>query len=89
MDIVFISGSIEVGCAEFGALENHTKELIDGSLKLPLVMKDMLKLIADIYPSTIHDVDIAAYSVHGKMVYTFEAPWLVDYTEPNLYLYRR
>ena len=67
MDTVFIGGNIELGCMEIGGrTEDHTKEMQDGSFKMPLVMKDMLVDIVNKTPSLLHDVGITGFCINGN-----------------------
>lgn len=57
-------GALEIGIKKQG----DTKEFSDGLLKLPLVMKDMLKFITDKHSAVRHDIAIVGYSIQGKII---------------------
>ena len=50
MDAVYVGGRKELGCMEIGHDVDQTKGLKDGSMKMPIVMKDMLLQIAEETP---------------------------------------
>ncbi|KAI9491022.1 hypothetical protein BDB00DRAFT_767813, partial [Zychaea mexicana] len=65
VDTVFASGPIELGCTEIGSKNDQTKTLTDGSLKMPLVLRDML-LDVTYAPSLLHRSHVVEYSMNGK-----------------------
>lgn len=66
MDTIYVAAEMELGALEIGGKKNDTKDLIDGQLKLPIVMKDMLKFIADKHPAVKEKVKIVGYNIQGK-----------------------
>lgn len=67
MDSIYVGAETELGVLEIGSRKNDdTKDLKDGYLKLPIVMKDMLKIIVDKYPAIKEKVNIVGYSIQGK-----------------------
>ncbi|KAI9269096.1 hypothetical protein BDA99DRAFT_479143 [Phascolomyces articulosus] len=63
-DTVYVYGSREVGCCEVGATKDQTKEFHDCSLKMPLVLRDML--LALTYDSSLlHKSHVIGYSISG------------------------
>ncbi|KAI9364102.1 hypothetical protein BD770DRAFT_309044, partial [Pilaira anomala] len=65
MDMIFKNESGEFGCAECGRFYdlNSTKELMDGSFKLPKIMKDMLAHVCNDAPSSIRKLEIAGFMI--------------------------
>lgn len=48
--------------------QRDTKEVPDGHLKLPVVMKDMLKFIINKHTTIRRDIGIVGYSILGKII---------------------
>ena len=66
VDEVYIGGDIELGCMEIGGSSaDQTKELKDGQMKMPYVMKDMLLDIANKSPSLVHKVH-TTYRIYSQ-----------------------
>lgn len=62
MDSVYLGADLELGALEVRSKKNDDiKDLSDGYYKLPIVMEDMVKNIADKYPSLRNDVKIIGY----------------------------
>ncbi|KAI9345952.1 hypothetical protein BD770DRAFT_413887 [Pilaira anomala] len=82
MNSVYIGAELELGAAENesrgkeyttqhpenGNKKDDTKNLSDGYLKLPIVMKDMLKNIVENYPEIRNEVNIIGYNVQGNLL---------------------
>ncbi|KAI9278969.1 hypothetical protein BDA99DRAFT_554561 [Phascolomyces articulosus] len=66
-DTIFNSGHIELGCTEIGAAKDQTKEIRDGLLKMPIVLRDML-LLATFSPNLLHQAHVIGYSISGGCV---------------------
>ena len=66
MDAIYVGERKELGCMETGNDEDQTKELKDGSVKMPTVMKDMLLQIVEETPLLLHKIDIIGYIISGK-----------------------
>ncbi|KAI9004825.1 hypothetical protein CLU79DRAFT_713434, partial [Phycomyces nitens] len=67
MDSIYVGADMELGALEIGGGKtNDTKDLKDGYLKLPTVMKDMLNDIVDKYPTIKEKVNIVGYNIQGK-----------------------
>ncbi|CEJ02601.1 hypothetical protein RMCBS344292_16601 [Rhizopus microsporus] len=60
VDMIFKSTSAELGCMECGRSDgvNTTKEMSDGLIKLPKVLKDMFISLYNIAPSLVNDFAI-------------------------------
>ncbi|KAG1076935.1 hypothetical protein G6F42_025183 [Rhizopus arrhizus] len=68
MDTIYVDGEMEIGALEIGNQKNDgTKDLKDGYLKLPIVMKDMMKTIIDKHPAMKKKVNIVGYNIQGKL----------------------
>ncbi|KAI9467450.1 hypothetical protein BDB00DRAFT_777725, partial [Zychaea mexicana] len=65
IDAVYIGGRRGLGCMETGSTVDQTKELMDGYMKMPIVMKDMLLQIVEEAPSLLHEIDITGYVISG------------------------
>ncbi|CAO3674989.1 unnamed protein product [Rhizopus stolonifer] len=69
MDSIYVGAETELGVLEIGSRKNDdTKDLKDGYLKLPIVMKDMLKIIVDKYPAIKEKVNIVGYSIQDNRI---------------------
>ncbi|KAL7310821.1 hypothetical protein PS15m_010265 [Mucor circinelloides] len=66
MDTIYAAAEMELGALEIGSKKNGIKDLIDGQLKLPIVMKDMLKFIADKHPTIKEKVNIVGYNIQDN-----------------------
>ncbi|KAI9491027.1 hypothetical protein BDB00DRAFT_767784 [Zychaea mexicana] len=62
VDTVFASGPIELGCTEIGAKNDQTKTLTDRSLKMPLILRDML-LDVTYAPALLKRSHVVAYCI--------------------------
>jgi len=68
MDTIYVDGEMEIGAVESGNQKNDgAKDLKDGYLKLPIVMKDMMKTIIDKHPAMKKKVNIVGYNIQGKL----------------------
>ncbi|KAG2224773.1 hypothetical protein INT45_005297 [Circinella minor] len=63
-DTIFKYGSEELGCSEVGAARDQTKAFRDCSMKMPLVLRDML-LSATYDSSLLHAAHVIGYSIIG------------------------
>ncbi|KAI9354383.1 hypothetical protein BD770DRAFT_367469 [Pilaira anomala] len=65
MDMIFKNESGEFGCAECGRFYdlNSTKKLMEGSFKLPKIMKDMLAHVCNDAPTNIRKLEIAGFII--------------------------
>ncbi|KAI9007868.1 hypothetical protein CLU79DRAFT_777690 [Phycomyces nitens] len=69
MDSIYIGAEMELGALEIGGGKtNDTKDLKDGYLKLPTVMKDMLNDIVDKYPTIKEKVNIVGYNIQDNQL---------------------
>lgn len=76
---------MELGAMKIGVNDDHTKEMEDGLLKLPTVMKDKVVLIVEKYPELKRDINIIGYQIQGaKLVYM-----KLDYPEGYICRIRR
>ncbi|KAI7859393.1 hypothetical protein BDC45DRAFT_475199 [Circinella umbellata] len=68
-DTTYIGGDgVELGCLEIGKTNNQTKELMDGSIKMPVVMRDMLMKLVEETPSLVNKLHILGYMIMGNKV---------------------
>ncbi|RCH81527.1 hypothetical protein CU098_001238, partial [Rhizopus stolonifer] len=60
IDLLFKSASAELGCMECGRSDgvNTTKEMEDGSIKLPKILKDMFIGLCNFAPSFVNDLAV-------------------------------
>ncbi|KAI8143456.1 hypothetical protein BJV82DRAFT_94164 [Fennellomyces sp. T-0311] len=66
VDEVYICGNIELGCMEIGGSStDQTKEIKDGRMKMPHVLKDMLLDIVTKSPTLVHKVNVTGYLISG------------------------
>ncbi len=67
MDMIFNADQMEYGCLECGRFNNlnSTKELMDGSFKLPVVMKEMFVNLCNASPTLINDLHVVAFMILG------------------------
>ncbi|KAI9493042.1 hypothetical protein BDB00DRAFT_764374, partial [Zychaea mexicana] len=63
-DTMFKYGSEELGCSEVGATRDQTKAFCDCSMKMPLVLRDML-LSVTYDSSLLHTAHVIGYSITG------------------------
>ena len=66
MDAIYAGGGIEPGCMEIGTAADLTKELKDGKMKMPVVLKDMLLQIVEAVPTLLHQPNVTGYVINGK-----------------------
>lgn len=61
----------EYGCAEAGldGAVTGTKAVVEGGVKLPCLMKDMLYQLANDSPSKLREIRVAGFLISG--MYTF------------------
>lgn len=67
VDMLFKANSMEFGCTEcgrFGVYKN-TKELTEGTFKMPKVMKDMFVHLSNSSPSLVSDLAVAGFLLMG------------------------
>lgn len=69
VDMIFKSTSAELGCMECGRSDgvNTTKEMSDGLIKLPKVLKDMFISLYNIAPSLVNDFAIPGVIIMSKI----------------------
>ncbi|KAI9491827.1 hypothetical protein BDB00DRAFT_747590, partial [Zychaea mexicana] len=63
-DTIYKYGARELGCCEVGAAKDQSKAFHDCSLKMPLVLRDML-LQLTYTPSLLHKSHVIGYSITG------------------------
>ncbi|KAG2224554.1 hypothetical protein INT45_004399 [Circinella minor] len=68
MDCIYIGGSKELGCMEVGSVADQTKEFKDSGMKMPIVMKDMLREIVEKAPTLVRRVHMIGYMITGEQV---------------------
>ncbi|KAI9466435.1 hypothetical protein BDB00DRAFT_872194 [Zychaea mexicana] len=68
-DTTYIGGNgVELGCLEIGRTNDQTKEFIDGSIKMPMVMRDMLLKLVEENPALVNQLHILGYLIMGDKV---------------------
>ncbi|KAI7851221.1 hypothetical protein BDC45DRAFT_572304 [Circinella umbellata] len=68
-DTAYIGGNdVEVGCLEIGKTNHQTKEFMDGSIKMPIAMKDMLMKLVEQNSSLVNQLHILGYLIMGKKI---------------------
>jgi hypothetical protein len=69
IDMVFKSTSAELGCMECDRSDgvNTTKEMSDGMIKLPKVLKDMFVSLCNLAPSLVNDFTIPGIIIMSKI----------------------
>ena len=65
-DTIYKASGIELGCLEIGDRLDSTKEMKDSMIKLPIVLKDMLRAIVQDMPSIINQTHILGYNINGR-----------------------
>ena len=65
--MLFKANSMEFGCNECGrfGVYNNTKELTEGTFKMPKVMKDMFVHMTNSSPSLVRDLAVAGFLLMG------------------------
>ena len=67
-DTTYIGGDdVELGCLEINKTNNQTKELLDGSIKMPTVMRDMLMKLVEESPTLVNELHILGYVIMGAL----------------------
>ncbi|KAI7899317.1 uncharacterized protein BX663DRAFT_219078 [Cokeromyces recurvatus] len=66
IDTIYAGDNFEFGALETGSKDDQTKEIKDGRLKLPLVMKDILLNIVCKVPGVLNKVHIIGYCINGN-----------------------
>ena len=69
MDAIYIGGFKELGCMEVGPVLDQTKEFKDARIKIPMVMKDMLREIVETSRSLVRRVHMMGYTIIGKKLF--------------------
>ncbi|KAG2222833.1 hypothetical protein INT45_000448 [Circinella minor] len=68
-DTTYIGGDgVELGCLEIGKTNIQTKELMDGSIKMPVVMRDMLMELVEETTPLVNKLHILGYVIMGNKV---------------------
>jgi hypothetical protein len=69
IDMIFKSASAELGCMECGRSDgvNTTKEMLDGLIKLPKVLKDTFISLCKFAPSLVNDLIIPGVIIMSKI----------------------
>ncbi|KAI9495802.1 hypothetical protein BDB00DRAFT_735937, partial [Zychaea mexicana] len=68
VDLIFINGAHEYGCLEATCSDDqhNTKATIEGRLKLPRTLKDILASLSKMAPIRTHDLKVIGFIVTGK-----------------------
>jgi uncharacterized UBP type Zn finger protein len=69
VDMIFKSTLAEFGCMECDRSDgaNATKEMSDGLIKLPKVLKDMLISLCNFTPSLVNDLSVPGVILMSKI----------------------
>ncbi|KAI8147850.1 hypothetical protein BJV82DRAFT_575023 [Fennellomyces sp. T-0311] len=68
IDVIYCGSNIELGGHEIGKDNVDTREMKDGMLKLPIVLKDMLSSVINTMPSLAHRVHALGYNINGNSI---------------------
>ncbi|KAI9495808.1 hypothetical protein BDB00DRAFT_759640, partial [Zychaea mexicana] len=78
VDLIFINGAHEYGCLEVTCSndQHNTKATIEGRLKLPRTLKDMLASLSKMAPTRTHDLKVIGFIVTGRnlTLYILDCP---------------
>ncbi|KAI9495887.1 hypothetical protein BDB00DRAFT_759551 [Zychaea mexicana] len=66
MDCIYTGSLKELGCMEVGSVADQTEEFKDARMKMPVVMKDMLREIVERAPNLVRRVHMIGYMIIGK-----------------------
>ncbi|KAG2221872.1 hypothetical protein INT45_012516, partial [Circinella minor] len=65
----YIGGDgVELECLEVGKASDQTKEFMDGSIKMPIVMRDMLLKLAGKSPVLVNELHVLRYVIMGNTI---------------------
>jgi hypothetical protein len=69
--MLFKTNSMEFGCTECGrfGVFNNTKELTEGTFKMPKVMKDMFVYLSNSSPSLVRKLAVVGFLIMGIAKY--------------------
>ncbi|KAI7858785.1 hypothetical protein BDC45DRAFT_564895 [Circinella umbellata] len=61
-------GDVELGCLEIGKASDQTKEFMDGSIKMPIVMRDMLLKLVEESQALVNELHTLGYVIMGNKI---------------------